>query len=46
MSASPLTVGSLLLQLHGPPSDEAGWADFVRIYGGPVLRWFRHLGLQ
>jgi RNA polymerase sigma factor (sigma-70 family) len=46
MSASPLTVGSLLLQLHGPPSDEAGWADFVRIYGGPVLRWCRQHGLQ
>lgn len=40
------TRASLLGRLRASPAPAAAWGDFVRIYGGPVLRWCREHGLQ
>jgi RNA polymerase sigma-70 factor (ECF subfamily) len=40
------TRASLLGRLHGSPSDQAAWGEFVRRYGPLIYRWCRHWHLQ
>lgn len=40
------TNADLLERLRAEPVDATAWEDFVRVYGRPVYRWCRDLGLQ
>ena len=45
-AASSETRVSLLLRIRRDPADPQAWAELVDHYGGKVLAWCRHWGLQ
>ncbi|MBX9625876.1 MAG: sigma-70 family RNA polymerase sigma factor [Gemmataceae bacterium] len=46
MDSAAHTSPTLLARLGGSVTDAAAWDQFVRRYGGRVLGWCRHWGLQ
>jgi RNA polymerase sigma factor (sigma-70 family) len=42
----PTTRATLLTQLRQDPSDQAGWDEFVELYGRHIYRWCRQWKLQ
>jgi RNA polymerase sigma factor (sigma-70 family) len=46
MHTEPATRASLLGRLHDAADNADAWAEFVRVYGGHVIRWCRSRGLQ
>jgi RNA polymerase sigma-70 factor (ECF subfamily) len=42
----PTTRLTLLTQLRQDPSDQAGWEEFVELYGRHIYRWCRQWKLQ
>jgi RNA polymerase sigma factor (sigma-70 family) len=42
----PTTRATLLSQLRQDPSDQAGWDEFVELYGRHIYRWCRQWKLQ
>lgn len=43
---APETSPTLMGRLRAVPADQDAWKDFVRIYGGHILRWAKNWGLQ